>query len=170
MPFLTQPTTQYENSYLDAVREFQKEGRYSDVDVRQIADDFAAFVERLCRRAVDFPGEGRVRETYFWLIDEGEFIGRVSIRHALNARLEKLGGHIGYEIRPTKRRRGYGTLILSLALPETLKLGIERALITCDATNIGSRKIIEANGGVLWDETRLIGRDVPVRRYWIDLI
>jgi predicted acetyltransferase len=61
-------------------------------------------------------------------------------------------------------------LILSLALPETLKLGIERALITCDATNIGSRKIIEANGGVLWDETRLIGRDVPVRRYWIDLI
>src|SRR5262245_60743207 len=167
MPFLTRPSVDYETSYLAAVREFQKEGRYSDVDVRLVADDFAAFVERLLRRATDDPGEGRVRETIFWLIDEGEFIGRVSIRHQLNARLEKLGGHIGYEIRPTKRLRGYGTQILALALPEAQKLDIKRALVTCDATNIGSRKIIEANGGVLWDELRLIGRYVPVRRYWI---
>src|SRR6185295_6761440 len=97
----------------------------------KIADDFTTFVERLHRRATDYPGEGRVRESTFWLIEEGEFIGRVSIRHTLNPRLEKLGGHIGYEIRPTMRRRGYGTLILSLALPETLKLGIRRALVTC---------------------------------------
>ena len=169
MPTLVHPSEQYKVSYIGALREFQKEGRQGEVEVQRIIHDFAAFVDNLRRRETDEPEYGRVRETFFWLVDDGQYIGRVSIRHELNERLEKLGGHIGYEIRPTKRRRGYGKLILALALPEARKLGLKRALITCDSSNIGSRKIIEANGGQLMDETLLPGRDVPTRRYWIEL-
>jgi predicted acetyltransferase len=31
-------------------------------------------------------------------------------------------------------------------------LGIDRALVTCNVDNVGSRKVIERNGGVLEDE------------------
>lgn len=169
MPFLVHPSIEYRTSYLTALREFRQEGRHNDVEVNRLAEDFGAFVDDLRRRETDEPEFGRVRETFFWMVEDGQYIGRVSIRHTLNARLEKLGGHIGYEIRPTKRKRGYGTLILALSLPEVRKMGIERALITCDSTNIGSRKIIEANGGKLIDETLLPGRTVLTRRYWIDV-
>ncbi|MFN8371455.1 MAG: GNAT family N-acetyltransferase [Anaerolineae bacterium] len=164
---LVLPSVEYKASYLEALGEAVKEGRYHEIDAREIADDFAVHIENLLRRAVDEPVSGRVKETIFWLVDEGVYIGRLSIRHTLNRRLEMLGGHIGYEIRPSKRRQGYGTRILALGLPEAWKLGLKRALVTCDSTNIGSRKIIEANGGKLIDENLLVGREVPVRRYWV---
>jgi predicted acetyltransferase len=36
--------------------------------------------------------------------------------------------------------------------PVAAGLGIDPALVTCDLDNIGSRKVIEANGGVLEDQ------------------
>jgi predicted acetyltransferase len=100
-------------------------------------------------------------------VEDGEFIGRISIRHQLTDMLTVYGGHIGYEIRPSMRRRGYGTLMLKLVLPEAYRLGLTRVLITCDDTNIPSAKIIESNGGVLIDVQQLDFRPVPTRRYWI---
>jgi predicted acetyltransferase len=109
-----------------------------------------------------------VPATELWLIADGAFVGRVSIRHDLNDYLRSFGGHIGYVIRPTARRRGYGKAILKLAIPEARKLGIERALVTCDKTNLASRKIIEANGGVFESEVDQ-GPNLPSKmRYWID--
>lgn len=96
------------------------------------------------------------------------FIGKVNIRHRLNKNLLKAGGHIGYTIRPSERRKGYGTLILRLALPKAKALGIKKALITCYEDNIGSRKIIEANGGVL-EDTATTNEGVVKRRYWITI-
>lgn len=55
--------------------------------------------------------KGFAPESVFWLIDDEEFIGRASIRHELTPHLREIGGHIGYEIRPSKRRQGYGTMI-----------------------------------------------------------
>src|SRR3989344_8456793 len=78
-----------------------------------------------------------------------QYIGRLSIRHKLNDHLLKIGGHIGYDIRPSKRSRGYGTAILRLGLPKAKELRIERALLTCNENNIASLKIIEKAGGVL---------------------
>jgi predicted acetyltransferase len=85
-------------------------------------------------------------------VDGSEFLGRVQIRHRLTDRLREVGGHIGYDVRPSARRRGHATAMLRATLPMARALGIERALITCDTENGASRKVIEANGGMLEDE------------------
>ncbi len=139
-------------------------------DLGEIARDFPAFVERILgySRGEGLP-PGFVPSTDYWLIDDGEFVGRVSIRHQLTEWLLKAGGHIGYQIRPSKRCRGYGTQILALVLPKARELGMTRVLVTCDETNIGSKKIIEANGGVL-ENVLDVGAGAPRKlRYWIEL-
>ena len=78
------------------------------------------------------------------------------------------GGHIGDGIRPSERRKGYGTKIIELALVECKKLGINRVLIVCDKNNIGSRKAIINNGGVL--ENEAVREDGSIdQRYWIEI-
>lgn len=51
--------------------------------------------------------------------------------------------------------------MLAAALPVARSLGIDPALITCDEDNTASRKVIEANGGILGDER---GGKL---RYWV---
>jgi predicted acetyltransferase len=86
-----------------------------------------------------------------WWADGPQYLGRLTIRHRLTPSLLDVGGHIGYDIRPSARRRGHATAMLAAALPVTRGLGIDPVLITCNADNTGSRKVIEANGGVLED-------------------
>lgn len=43
---------------------------------------------------------------------DNKLIGFVDIRHELNEFLKSYGGHIGIGIRPTERRKGYGSIIL----------------------------------------------------------
>lgn len=108
-------------------------------------------------------------QTIYWLIDGEEFIGRSSLRHELTPALLEIGGHIGYEIRPSRRRRGYGRAILRLTLEEARGRGLSEVLVTCDTDNVGSRKIIEANGGRFADERPGPPGARPTRRYWIPL-
>ena len=68
----------------------------------------------------------------------GEYVGRVSLRHRLNAGLEAWGGHIGYEVRPSVRGRGYGHALLAGMLPHARTLGLERVLLHCDDSNAAS--------------------------------
>ena len=113
---------------------------------------------------------GIVPWTTYWLVRDGErLLGLTDLRHELNNRLRIEGGHIGYNIRPSERRKGYGTLILKLALEKAKARGIERALVTCDTDNIGSGKIIRRNGGVFDGESPSPHTGKPVSRYWIDL-
>lgn len=76
------------------------------------------------------------------------------------------GGHIGDGVRPSERRKGIATKMISLALEECRKLGIPKVLMVCDKDNIGSAKSIINNGGVLENEIMCDG--VIVQRYWID--
>ncbi len=110
---------------------------------------------------------GTVPASVYWLIDEGNFIGHVSVRHCLSEALERRGGHIGYAIRPSKQHQGYGSQILKRVLPVVRALGIQKALVTCDKDNFASRRIIEKNGGMLADEIEVNGK--LVLRFWIDL-
>jgi predicted acetyltransferase len=84
----------------------------------------------------------------------------------LNEDLLNSGGHIGYGIRPSERRKGYGAKMLALALEKCREFHIERALVTCDRDNIASAKTARKNGGVFENEC-IEGDGNIVRRYWI---
>jgi len=105
--------------------------------------------------------------TYFAMIDD-EIVGVVDIRHRLNDFLLKSGGHIGYSVHPLERRKGYATKILHLALEKCSRLGIAKALVTCNKENVGSQKTILHNAGVLEDEYVCENASVTLR-YWIEL-
>jgi predicted acetyltransferase len=111
----------------------------------------------------------KVPFSVFWLVEGDEFIGEASIRHELTAHLLKEGGHVGYGIRPSRQRQGYGRLILALALEECRRLGIERVLVTCLQDNVASARVIEANGGELENVIDDPAGRGPLRRYWISL-
>ena len=110
----------------------------------------------------------QVPATFLFAFVGDKIVGRVSIRHSLNAFLERVGGHIGYVVVPEFRRRGYATTILRLSVQiASEKLGIRRILLTCDDDNIGSIRTIEKNGGILEDVISGPDLDKPKRRYWI---
>lgn len=114
--------------------------------------------------------DGRVPDSVFFLLDEERdiFIGAINIRHYLNDYLLKEGGHIGDGIRPSERRKGYATKMISLGLIECKKLGIDKVLMTCDKDNIGSAKSIINNGGIL--ENEFVNSDGEIeQRYWIEI-
>ncbi len=170
---LIQPSAKFKDSYLAAIREFQNDPdfppRHIEVDTRLLENDFDSFVTREIEQAEGKNlSEGFVPQSVFWLVDGGEYIGKTSIRHRLTEHLLKTGGNIGYEIRPTKRRRGYGTALLKLAIAKAKELGIEKLLLTCDSTNSASRRIIENAGGVFESEGPPEKPGGPNKnRYWI---
>jgi predicted acetyltransferase len=132
-------------------------------------EPFAAFVGRLERQREgrDVPA-GWVPASYFVAEVAGLIVGRVSLRHELTPLLHRVSGHIGFGVLPTQRRRGYATVMLRQALERAASLGLARVLVTCDESNVGSRRVIERCGGVYEDTYR--GEDAPqgVRRYWIN--
>lgn len=93
----------------------------------------------------------------------------LQIRHCFNYYLEKFGGHIGYSVAPSERRKGYASQMLKTALPKCKELGIEKVLITCIDNNEGSRKTILANGGLYESTVYEPDEKVSVERYWIAL-
>jgi predicted acetyltransferase len=174
MPALVEPTVAVRESFLAAMEEFATEGRVGDGSMvgRDLAEwcerwaseeGFAAHVAALVRdREEDAPRTpGWVPCTTLWWVDGPHYLGRIGIRHRLTPSLREVGGHIGYDIRRSARRQGHATAMLAAALPVAAGLGIDPVLVTCDADNVGSRKVIEANGGVLEDQ-----RGVKLR-YWV---
>jgi predicted acetyltransferase len=177
VPELVSPTTALMASYLTAMAEFRAEGRGDADDHSSIGGElrvrssvwhtpevFASFVADLLADAdPDHPRPaGWVACTTLWWAHEDEFLGRIAVRHELTDGLRIFGGHIGYDVRPTARRVGHATSMLRAVLPRARSLGVTpSALLTCDTANLASRKVIEANGGILAEE------DDDIRRYWV---
>ena len=105
--------------------------------------------------------DGHVPSTHLWWVQDNAFVGRVHIRHRLTPFLREVGGHLGYHVVPTHRRCGHATAMLAAALPIAAALGLDCLLLTCDADNVASRKVIEANGGLLQD------RRGNMLRFWV---
>jgi predicted acetyltransferase len=104
-----------------------------------------------------------IPSSHFWWVDENELIGRISLRHKLVGEFGESHGHIGYGVRPKFRGQGHATKMLHATLHKAADLGITSALITCDADNAASRKVIENCGGILRDHYRneVLRFDVP---------
>ena len=130
--------------------------------------DFDYYLENL---EVNEPKDGKVPDSVYFLLDVERdiLLGAVNIRHCLNDYLLQFGGHIGDGVRPSERRKGYATEMIRLSLIECKKLGINRVLMVCDKTNVGSAKSIIKNGGVL--ENELVDDNGKIQqRYWIDVV
>lgn len=109
------------------------------------------------------PPHDLVHADSYWVTEDQVVIGFLQLRHTLSDHLLEEGGHIGYSIRPTYRRRGHATRALGLALQRARQLGLDRVLVTCDDDNLTSARTIESQGGLLEDVR------ADKRRYWITL-
>src|SRR5215208_1362326 len=160
MLVLVEPSLTYKDACLDAVREFHAAGEYS-IDAEQLGAIFEDLIARLAAAkdpANAPPGELPYED--FWLMDGDEWIGKLTLRTTINAKYLHAGGHIGYEIRPSKRRQGYGTALLRMGLEKARERGLQRVLLTCDESNLTSRKVIENNGGQLEKTLQVEGQTI----------
>ena len=112
--------------------------------------------------------DGYVPGTFLVADVDSQIVGRVSIRHELNAVLLAEGGHIGYVVLEQFRGRGYATEMLRQGLIVARSAGVDRVLVICGENNIGSSRVIEANGGKLEPGRHVDTAGHPIRRYWID--
>src|SRR3954452_6667372 len=172
MAALITPDVRLKESFRAAMEEVAAEGRSGDgsgmgSDLEKCTgrwdsdDGFAAYVAEKVAERDGVVDRDWVRCTNLWWVVEDEYVGRMSIRHELNAWLAEVGGHIGYDVRRSRRREGHATAMLAAALDVARELGIDRALLTCDDDNLASRIVIERNGGVLEDVRR--GK----MRFWV---
>ena len=135
-------------------------------------DSFDIYLQYLefDERGIDLP-DGIVPCSHRWLIDEqGDIVGIVRIRHNIDTPLLASEiGHIGYDVPPAHRRRGFGIKSLEAGLEAAREIGLTKVLIFADDANPPSWRTIERCGGVLEDSNWSEFWNCQVRRYWIDL-
>jgi predicted acetyltransferase len=169
---LCAPAQELGEEFLAMLEEFARHdaGRYLS-QFATASRDVGACVQTLLghARGLGLP-PGFVPEVTFWLLrGKNCLLGSSRLRLGLTRLLTIEGGHIGYDIRPTERGKGYGTRLLALTLQEARQRGMRRVLVTCDADNLASAGVIEKNGGVRENQVRSPMSGKLVSRYWIDI-
>ncbi len=177
MTALARPTMELYETWADCVREFEQEPGHIHASAMWLLDREPETSREYCAEliaAIEANADasrvqpvGIVPADTYWVTDQVSdrtvVVGFLQLRHTLNDRLREIGGHIGYSIAPSHRRRGHAARALRLALTRAHELRLVRALVTCHDDNPASARTIESAGGVL-EDTRS-----GVHRYWIDL-
>ena len=127
---------------------------------------YAAFYDLLSKmKAGGYPRQDCVPMDSYFIEEAGRITGEIYIRHRLSPQLEKVGGHIGYKVRPSCRNRGLATTALRLALRRLADMDVDPALVTCDSNNVASARVIEKCGGIRTSDAAREGGFE--RRYWV---
>jgi predicted acetyltransferase len=166
---LVEPSIELKTEFLDLLENQQQAGEVF-FDPEQPRKDFETYLRNLAQmsQGVDLPAGVVPMNTYWMVRPDRVILGVSKLRHHLTPSLLDHGGHIGYYIRPSQRRQGYGGLLLALTLAMARERGIQRVRITCDTDNIGSARIIEKNGGVLSGQMVYPGTGTQISQYWIE--
>lgn len=109
----------------------------------------------------------RVPSTMLYAFVGPKIVGRLSVRHELNEELHHRGGHVGYAVCPSHRRKGYATEIFKQGLLFCHKLGLDKILVTCGEENEASWRVIEKFGGTLENKIYDQADSEMIRRYWV---
>jgi len=169
--YLSKPTIELKTEYLDFYQEWKNSGERM---VPWVISKDPTYFEGMIQFLLDSEKEENMADNWvpgstFWLVnDKRRILGAVNIRHRLNDELFNRGGHIGYGIRPTERRKGFATRLLSLSLEKAKEIGIKNVLVVCDSDNIGSAKTIMNNCGIP-DSDFIEENGNIIKRFWINL-
>lgn len=145
------PSEKYLESFFQAMAEFESEG-IPQISENMTKERFPAYVQQLHDQSAGKNlKEGHVPSKEFWIIDADGYAGRIILGLTFTPDPDRFGNHVGYAVRPSKRRKGYATQALQSLLVEARKLKISKLMPICDAANLASRKVIERNGGMLLD-------------------
>lgn len=145
--FLVEPNKKYQNSFEKYVKAYKdiNNRHYYDIYTKGL-DDFDKYINQLKRLSKEADLHlGFVTTSTFWLIAGEEIVGITRIRHKETV----ADGNIRYDISPIYRNKGYGTIILKLALEKAKEIGLKDIIVTCALTSIASKKVIEKNNGNL---------------------
>jgi len=169
--YLKFPTIEDKEKWIDYIKEFRED----DINATPLGCneniDYENWIIRVqnSHKGIDLE-EGRVPSSNYFVMDENRIVGTLSIRHNINTDfLSRIGGHIGYGVRPSERRKGYATIILNLALEKCDELGLENVLVTCKEDNIASAKTIENNCGILKEVIFDSQENCNFKKYWINV-
>jgi len=169
MLILEFPNEKHRAAYEDLMHGWRKVETPTSPGKLFAGKDFDEFLSIVQREPTE-SDPAKVPAHLFFLADSDskKLFGAIQIRHHIDhPNLIETGGHIGYGICPSERRKGYATSMLALAIPEAKKIGLARLLVTCKDANVGSWKAIESNGGVF--ERTTIDDGQLARRYWIEI-
>jgi len=164
------PSFAYETQFLEYAREYQRgaEPFYAQL-YAQAVEDFDEYLDEQLELAEGaICGDDVIPQITWWFIDSrNKVIGVGRLRLGMNEYLARRVGHLGYDIRPSERRRGYGTQICTFLLNEAKKRKLGDVLIMCEGDNEPSKKIITKSGGELTDSCLSPATDNVMLRYWI---
>ena len=165
------PSEEYKNQIISYKEEFILNNDSMDGTSNLISyENIDEWLEKLKRNLKEETVDKELVPATTYLVireDDKRLVGMIDIRHKLNDYLLNFGGHIGYSVRKTERRKGYATEMLKLSLEKCKELNIEKVLITCSKENIPSAKTILNNNGILENEIK--NGDKITQRYWINL-
>ena len=167
------PSEKHENDAIDYINEFYKYNSKINGEggLDSYLDDYSGWLKKLEKDRKQIANEKRVpAETYFLVREnDNRIVGMINIRYNLNERLLLNGGHIGYSIRPTERRKGYNKINLYLGLKRLDELNVETVLLDCVKSNIGSSKTMLALGAKKYNEIYNEDYGEVVEKYKIDI-
>ena len=116
-----------------------------------------------------YPKGGVTSNSYIAVrLSDNKIVGIIDFRHHINHPILSVwGGHIGFSVRPTERKKGYAKEMLRQNLQNCKNYGLDKVLLTCDHDNIASKRTIISNGGKYEKDVEVDGK--IKNRYWIDL-
>ena len=175
--FLERPSIKRKNEIIEYINEFVEYN--SDINgtgsLDKILEGYT--FEQALERCLNMENKeyaekfGRCQGKTFLLVREidNRIVGTINVRWNLNDAMLRFGGHIGYGIRPTERRKGYNKINLYLGMIEAKKVGLEKVMLDCDVNNLGSDRTLKALGGKL-ERTEIDPSDgILTNVYWFDV-